>query len=286
MKTNYQQQIEAYLSGEMSTDQLNKFEAELESNPELNQELNFQSEIIQGIGEYRKTQLIARLDALKVPSVWWSFVQNSTALSYLSWAMITALIGTGIWFVIQDDSELIGPEVGSTVVDAPNQQLATWDIPELIKKESKIIEDGHSTVVGENQKRTIVREETRSFNPIVSVPLAGDIEADKNFVPMEVGEPSVVEGSNTSNKPISVEIVNSKNLKAKYRYYDGKLFLYGKFEQQPYEILEINSAQNKKIYLYHLASFYEILPSDKLVNLQIVTNAKLIQELIILRKTK
>ena len=296
MKANYQHQIEAYLSGEMSPDQLDKFEVELESNPELNQELNFQSEIIQGIGEYRKVELTTRLDALKVPSAWWSFVQNSTTLQYLGGTLIAASIGAGIWFGVRDDSEITEPSVGSSVViDSPNRSLVEWNspvewnLPEPItknaKKEMKSVRSENTSELAENKKKETVREKTQSFNPVVSVPLAGDVQSEKNFVPEEVGEPSAVM-ANSSDRPISVEIVDSKTLNVKYSYYDGKLFLYGKFRQQPYEILEINSAKQRKIYLYHLDTFYQILPSDKPVNLQVVTNTRLIQELTILRKTK
>ena len=230
---------------------------------------------------------MARLDGLNVPSAWWSFVQNSTPLQYLGGAFVTALIGTGIWFVIQDDTEVQMPSENSSMeVDAPNQELLAWDLPELIKEESKISLEEHSSGFEENQKQAMSREDTQSFNPVVAVPSVGDIEPEKNFVPEEVGDPSVVTGLNSDTRPISVEIVDSKSLRAKYRYYDGKLFLYGKFEQQPYEILEINSAKDRKIYLYHLESFYEILASDKPINLQVVTNTKLIQELLILRKAK
>ena len=90
----------------------------------------------------------------------------------------------------------------------------------------------------------------------------------------------------TSGSALDDEIIETKASKIKYRYYDGKLYLYGKFQQEPYEILEINSASGRRIYLYHLTNFYEISSSDKPVELKAIDNSKLIQELEILRKTK
>ncbi|MEQ9230349.1 MAG: hypothetical protein RIF46_06670, partial [Cyclobacteriaceae bacterium] len=78
MNLNQQQQIESYLAGEMSAKEISAFESQVEVNPELRQELHFQSEVISGIGEFRKAQLIARLDGLNVSTAWWSVVQHSS----------------------------------------------------------------------------------------------------------------------------------------------------------------------------------------------------------------
>ncbi len=288
MKANQQNQIEAYLSGEMNAEQLAKFESDLQINPELQKELNFQSDVIQGIGEFRKNQLITRLDALNVPSAWWSYIQHSSILQYFGGVVVTGLIGVGIWFILpSDNSNLDLAVVDELIIDDPKPESFVWNLPEL-KKQKIVAEDSsEETDLTHKDENKETKVSAKLFSPIVTVPSAGDIEAEKDFVPEEAGNPSKIEKTNVDeNRPISVEIIESESFNVKYRYYDGKLYLYGKFNKDPYEILEINSASERRIYLYHGEIFYQIGISDVPVDLKEITNSKLIQELAILRKTK
>lgn len=291
MNTNQHTQIEAYLSGEMNADQLAKFESEVHVNPELQQELNFQSEIIQGIGKYRKTELIARLDALKVPPAWWSVVQHSPTFQYIGGVIVTTLVGTGIWFILPEDATTEQPadlqEV--MIVNTPNQKIFEWNLPEITELEKLSTETSspQNKEDGVDEDVQVTEKSVKSFIPVVAVPTSGDIEAEKDFVPEQAGEPSKISTSEDETaQPLAVEVVESSVLDVKYRYFEGKLYLYGQFRNTPYEILEINSASGRRIYLYHLDAFYEITSSDIPVNLTVIENSKLIQELEILRKTK
>ena len=288
MQANQQNQIESYLSGQMNADQLAKFESELKVNPELQQELSFQSEVINGIGEYRKTELIARMDALKVPSAWWSAVQQSATVQYVGGIIITGLIGTGVWFAFQNDENIGSESTSDTneiIIDAPKQEVIVWDLPLIVEEESPTVVPEEITS-SENEEPSEIKKIREIFNPKVAVPSAGDVESEKDFVPEQAGEPSSIAETKESTNPIGVEIIETKASKIKYRYYEGKLYLYGKFQQEPYEILEINSAAGRRIYLFHLDNFYQISSNDKPVELKAIANSKLIQELEILRKTK
>jgi hypothetical protein len=286
MKANQHNQIEAYLSGEMNPEQLAKFESELQVNPELQQELSFQTEVIQGIGEYRKAELVARMEAINVSPVWWSFVEQFSALQYIGGAVVATIIGGAAWFAFQDTEELtVEPtDIKTIVIDTPSSNHYVWDLPidEIESKTELITEEGREVEVLEEEKGN-----ADNFSPVVAVPLVNDVEVEKEFVPEEAGEPEEISTKSTSKAtPIDVEILESKGTKIKYRYYAGKLYLYGEFQSQPYEIIEINSASGRRIYLFHMNEYYGITPSDKPVSLEPISDSKLIQELSILREAK
>lgn len=287
MNLNQQQQIESYLAGEMSAEEISAFESQVEVNPELRQELHFQSEVISGIGEFRKAQLIARLDGLNVSTAWWSVVQHSSVLQYAGSALaIIGIGGAAYWYTTNAEEAL--PDAGNEiVVDAPVHEPVIFELPEF---ESQLVslpdEVNQGKVVEALVDDNTPPKEEKSFNPIVNVPNAGNVEAEKEFQPQQAPKPEEVEETEPAKKALEVEVVETKTSRIKYRYYAGKLFLYGKFQDEPYQILEINSAAGRRIYLHHLNTFYEIVQSDKPVNLTEVTNEKLIQELSILRKSK
>ena len=302
MNLNQHQQIEKYLSGQMSPEEASLFESQLDVNPELRQEMNFQSDVIQGISEYRKLQLKARLDSINVTSSWWTSLQYSSVAQYIGSAVLVAMIGGGIywwadkWSVEEVDN--IPVEVKIPVVEKDNQ-------PELAvtpdnKKETTDEKSNDSIAVTEgSDKISSVENEVKAespaesekpvvkqFKPKVQVPSAGNVNEEKSFSPDELPTPAESTASAEKNTPVDVEVVDSKSSRIKYRYYAGKLFLYGNFTNEPYEILEINSSNGRSIYLYHMNAYYEILPSDKPVGVREIVDEKLIQELSILRKAK
>ena len=79
--------------------------------------------------------------------------------------------------------------------------------------------------------------------------------------------------------PIDVKTENTKSLDIKYKYYDGKLFLSGDFDRAPYEILEINSASGRRIYVKYLDKYYQVGVTDQLTALPEVTDVAIIDEL-------
>ena len=51
---------------------------------------------------------------------------------------------------------------------------------------------------------------------------------------------------------VDIENVTTNRFKFHYKLDHNKLYLYGKFEASPYEIIEINSLQSKKLFFYFL----------------------------------
>jgi len=287
MNLDQQNQLESYLSGHMPPDEMKTFEASLGSNPELQQEVHFQSDIIKGIGEYRKSQLKARLDAIQVTPGYWFGLQGATIAQLTTGVATVLLIGAGsYWYfgtfeteeVVQNtevvEEEVITPTVNDTPVSEEIEADQTSEKINESKQENKAVQSGDANT------------SAKTFEPRVAVPKSGDVEDEKEFTPDNLPTPEEGEAVKQENTPIEVEVIDGRNAKIKYRYYAGKLYLYGDFTAEPYEILEINASSGRRIYLYHLNEYYEITPTDKPANVVAVTDTKLIQELTILRKEK
>jgi hypothetical protein len=297
MSLNQQQQIESYLAGQMSPEDASLFEAQLEVNPELRQELKFQTEVIRGISEYRKIQLKSRLDAVNVSAGWWSTMQYSTLGQFIGGAMLVGLIGGGIyWWAdkwsLDESSNVTETEVPALISDNEADLTLTPEVEKESVNEGRFINENTKTSeTSEAKKESETSEKSeeqpvKKFIPKVKVPSAGNVDEEKAFNPEELPVPAESTSTTEKSAPVEVEVIDTKSTRIKYRYYAGKLFLYGNFSSEPYEILEINTSKGRNIYLYHLKSYYEITPSDKPVGVQQITDAQLIQELSILRKAK
>ncbi len=293
MNLDQQNKLDAFLSGRMTPDELQSFQAELGSNPELQQQVAFQSEVTKGISEYRKAQLKARLDAIDVTPTLWTSFQQSTVAQFVAGAVAVSIISASLYLYFSSDNtaETQDDTVDELIIQPKTEAVDTLTVKpeanhETVDENQPVqTEKSGASPTAQEQEAVKEKEPTKPFNPKVAVPKAGDVEAEKEFTPDELPTPEVAESSTNDTAPIEVEVVDGRG-KIKYRYYAGKLFLYGDFTAQPYEILEINTSKDRRIYLYHLEAYYEITPSDKPVNVVEVTDQKIIQELTILRKAK
>jgi hypothetical protein len=89
---SYIELVGAYLDGELVGDELASFESELNSNASLSAEVESQSEIINGIKEARKAELIARLDNIPISS---GGTSTSVLTKFVAGVVILGGIGFG-----------------------------------------------------------------------------------------------------------------------------------------------------------------------------------------------
>lgn len=301
MNTRLQDKIDQYHSGRMSSKEISSFEKELASDPSLQAESDFQSDIINGLKEYRRSELKTRLNGVDVSPVWYEFVQQSALLKSFGGVAVATIIGTGVFFLAEPKSE----EISEIVIDSPKQVFADllWEIkPASIVKEIEGVNvfDGselktdsqQSNLISEEAKPQKVLtieeevEESEAFSPAFNAPAAEEITDEEALEVSSLDELPESPSEKSDTEPIDVDYESTKALDIKYKYYDGKLFLSGDFDRAPYEILEINSADGRRIYVKYLDKFYKVNVTDKLTALPQVYNVNVIKELQLLRQNK
>ncbi|WP_436517093.1 hypothetical protein [Ekhidna sp. To15] len=293
-------QIDNYHSGRMNESEMADFASKLESDPAIKAESDFQSDIISGLKEYRKLELKSRLDAINVGPTWIEFAQQSALMKSLGGIVVASVIGTGIYFY-GERPEVEGSDIPATVQGSEIESIEfIWDLGKeepqtdnTLEKPRNLVTEADETKDVEQQaisqiveaegKRQVAKEEV--FTPSFEAPKAESIEEESEFTTTGLDEiPNSVEG--TDEQPIDVQTEISKSTVIKYKYYDGKLFLNGDFNKAPYEILEINSSNGRRIYVYFLGNYYRVGMADKMTELPRVTNSEVISELKLLRENK
>ncbi len=219
--------------------------------------------------------------------------------------MVAALVATGVYYshedlttgdetsnqleVTESDYSLYVEEqlempFPKEVLNSTEEATATSDKKATTHTATNASRKANATsLVTENNNK-----KSKEFTPKVHLPVLEEV-TDDAFVSEEVAIPQVsgndVVGSN-EHTPIDVKTINKKSEEIKYKYFDGKLFLYGDFKEEPYEILEINSKTAREIYLYHGRAYYQIEVTDGVKELKPITSQKLINELTIIRNNK
>ncbi|MFK7952054.1 MAG: hypothetical protein AB8B73_04355 [Ekhidna sp.] len=293
---NEQELIDQYHSGNMSPEKMIDFEKQIEGNPELKAESNFQSDIINGLKEVRKAELKSRLNAIDLSPGWAEFAMQSSLIKSFGGVAVATLIGSGVYMLAEKQEIDTVHEIVVEVTEPQPLSIFEFSLPvpnvpspdtDDVSK-NVVRESVEEPIVALNTTKTlseeIIEKESGTAVPTFSAPDANLIEDENAFESSSLDElPNV---TSAVDEEIEVTMENTKSVDVRYKYYDGKLFLKGDFDRAPYEILEINSATGRRIFIQYLNKYYQVETTDKLKTLPEVTDQKLINELKILKETK
>ncbi|MCR9253939.1 MAG: hypothetical protein NXI20_26245 [bacterium] len=321
--SNHNDLIDSFLSGGMSTSEQAEFEHMLNSDPLLKEEFMFQKEIVNGIKEYRRDQMKHRLNQITIGVGVTGLLLNSGLSKVLAAVGTIGFIGVGSYFIVEELNSTNTPETISSLdlsIDSPKEfsgETFVFEMP--LNEDVADINEQKQKHVAENNKITssVAKTETTKVSIIVAeeeskekLGISEEVEIAEKVKQANFNVPSMDELGNDeetlngiditlpdSNQPITtkeeaskeIEIENVRQTKydLHYKFFSGKLFLYGDFNSIPYELLEINSGASRNLYLFHDSVYYQLSQFEKnVVPLKPIRDKELISELEIIRKNK
>lgn len=286
-KNIYLEQVGGFLDNELSPDELVKFNEELSRNPELVKELNFQKELVEGINANRKAELKARLDSINVGGGLSS--SSISTIKVISGVVIVGAIGFAIFDFTKSSENDLTPVVENTVpVEDPelktNEPTERNDQSETESKKETgkaLNQDPAKTSV--DQTQTTQPKNDEDSTPIIPEPVEAFEPTNESGTEEDLILPESILGinQNTNKSNLEVEIISNKKKYAfHYQVLDGKIVLYGYFDEEPYELLEININGERKIFLYFKEIYYSIEKDvDEITPLQTIEDDSLTTEL-------
>ncbi|MEM1405229.1 MAG: hypothetical protein AAGG59_00530 [Bacteroidota bacterium] len=276
--------IDAYLRDDMDSSQKSSFEKKLASDPNLKGQFEFQSKVVAGIKEARKLELKAMLDQVVVGGV------QSISLGKIAVTLLVAgLAGWGIYYFnsAPDEQQFlpIAQESESAEDLIIDNEVITESTTGNTEKELPV--DQQADKASTNAQRT-ESENIAETEPVVSEPkinkpeLISSFEGDGSDADSLLAPGSVaVNGETKELSSIDVSIDNTKKkFTFHYQFKNGRLFLYGDFSSDLYEILEFNTNGKKAIFLFYKGKFYDLDgKNERIVELKTVKNKALVTKL-------
>lgn len=282
--------IDDYLANRMNDAEKVAFEERLNSDSELRQEFNFHKDIVSSIKEARKADLKSMLNDIPVSSGVSTGLKTGLKLSV---AVITAaiLIGGFIYFMDGEEKSL----------DDKNNNVSEQVIPDSqdIEEEKHVIEELKEESIEnvieeksvESKKEPTAKPEQKTSKPAeITTPNIVDFETDQEEA--EITEPEVItEGGDYSTEQLfhsSIDVItdnSKKKYKFHYQFKDDKLYLFGDFDKELYQILEFNSKEGRTIFLYYKDTYYLLKENQsEITPLSEIEDQKLINKLNSLRQ--
>lgn len=282
--TNYER-IEAYLNNELSESEGQQLMQDVNSDPSLKSEFQFQESVIDGIKDYRKKELIARLDNIQVASTGQSMLLKAIGLVGIA---TVVSVGTYFWVNSGDDLPINIEETNNTeqIVTQPEeaQEAAIDEIKkdDIAEEEAVTTETVAETVDSTPAVTATPKEDKPTVIPDVVIP---DVEEPESGTSLDVEEdlsaPEAMAASSIRlRSSTDVEVKLNKKYDFHYQVKNGGLILYGNFNNSPFEVIELNTNQGINSYLYFENHFYSLAnDSEEIKPLKVIENKELIKEL-------
>jgi len=274
--------LDDYLSNRMDAAEKASFEQKLQANPDLQTEHNLQQNLVSGLKKARMAELKTMLGnvPVSIPAKGGFSIGAKIGLT----AVVAALVTTGIYFYVTETETPEAQPVAQTETPAADSNTAE----EAVIDSNQPITEQPAEPEVEKPVATEPAEKPTNANPKhtpAKEPVIEPFDPSKEGTeePAVSGEESAKAGKITNEARIPAEVVKSKTYTFHYQFKEGKLFLYGPFEDGLYEILEFfndESGEQRTVFLYYEDKFYLLDQNDTRIKpLASITDPLLINKL-------
>jgi len=265
---NFFRLIDAYFDGTIKPTEKIMLENKIQTDPLLKAEFDLQQNIVSGIEATRKAELKQRLSAVDIGTP--AGIVSSAAVKWITGSLISvSLIGGLLYWNIKDKSSIIPLDIKfqdaikwNTSVDLniPESKAFANEISQI---ETSVVENVKTKTnpVAELEKAEIASVESNESAKVKPQSLLS-FEDEALFQQQQSEELErldthaiLTETSSDTEIEIFAPVIEEKY---HYRYFNNKLYLYGNFEQEPYEIIELNNKGDRRLFLSYKNNIYTI----------------------------
>jgi hypothetical protein len=245
--------IEKYASGRLEGMEKEAFEQQMKADSALQQEVELQQQIIQGVKQARILQLKSMLSQVPVGG---SVLQaGMTAGNIVTVAVTVTVIVSGSLFYFKPWEDKATPVEITKEITAPvdDKVIDIKPEPNSSKQKDEVITSTPETtkepVKISSTKPTV---KTNPVKPKIEVldPSEELTQSQSEGASAEANQGAVV----TSHIAVETESSNEK-YSFHYQFNKGKLILYGAFDKGLYEILEVHG-ENHSLFLFYKENYY------------------------------
>lgn len=279
--------IDDYLSNRLRGAEKEAFDKQLQNDPALRSELEFQKQIIEGIRNARAAELKSMLG--KVPVGGTTVSMDFSVVRMAAGLIAAGVIGAAIYFYMTR-GELPPFDKAATDLNKKTEEI----------KQREPVEQDKTQVAPDSNENPKADEATPAIKEDVSgkekktSPKQSDEIKPAEKPKLDVANPSDELSSDDPKKDEATSIrrgditpshiavaLDSSNKKYDFHYQfaGSKLMLYGSFDRSLYEVLEING-DNHAVFLFYKDAYYLLDEKEtKITKLEPITDAGLVSKL-------
>lgn len=263
--------IDDYLANRLQEQDRKAFVQQLDGDPALKEEVEFQKQVVEGVRHARTVELKNMLSNVPVGGSNWS--GGKIAAGVIS----AGIIATTLYFYLNDDPQVIIPaEETQQEIIQPDQNNNT-SAPVIIPSNEEDKEPAAENDKSVKEKSPNVKK--KAFTPVRKP----DIEVvDPSSELTEDGSRENTTPGRTEISTSKMEVITEsadKKHTFHYQFVQGKLLLFGPFDNSLYEILEIHGEEHA-VFLFYRENYYLLNEKQtKITHLAPIQDSQLLQKL-------
>jgi len=265
-----QEKIDAYFGGTLSADEMRELESAVSENPELQKEFQFQNDISEAFKELRIAELKAHLNTVSVTPNPFDYA----LIKIFSGIVIVTGISIIGYFMLPKSVEN-EPIINDTALQTESPVVA-----EPLEKQDKPVSDEKPSQADKTVAKSS-KESTKNVEPKPVKPnIIEDFDDTETTDVISAPENDALENSTFSNSAFEVEIKSSQEYTFHYKFLGNRLFLYGDFTEEPYNIIEFKSDTTSQFFFSFQNHYYALERSNNQITpLSAITDSELITQL-------
>jgi len=246
--------LDQYVGNRLNAEEKASFEKKLEADGELKNEYKLQQQIVDGLRKKRTLELKTMLNDVPLSAI--PGEGPSILVKISLWVLVAGLVGTGLYFYINEESPVEQSITEAVIKETPAEETVSTE-PE-VKDETPA------------EKAPEVTPKVKENTSELSSPKAPEQTDEKAVTPstLDVFDPSEEPDASSTVKTgdekaksasapsIIVETQVDKKYTFHYQFRDDKLYLYGSFEKNLYEIMEFFSDNRRTMFLFYKDNYY------------------------------
>lgn len=272
--------LDQYVSNRLTAQDKAAFEKKLASDNTLKNEFKIQQSLVEKIREARVKELKTMFNSIPVSSL-----ETGTApiAKAALWVAVAGAVGVGAYLFLKNDNAETQNTASQEQVAKENPPSAESQPESTPKQESPAVTKEENTPSKTDEQRNTPSEngDKTSAVPPATTDGSKSEEEPKAPAPIDVFDPTEeADGNRPNGNPetkssestplhkssIVVETdSNNKNYTFHYQFKNGKLYLYGTFEKNLYEIMEFFSDNKRTVFLYYKDSYYLLSEENETV---------------------
>ncbi len=277
--------LDDYLSNKLNAQDKLNFEQALEKDAALRKEFLVQQRVVEGLRKARATELKQLLNNVPLSSI---PKQGPSVLAKVcAFVVAIGLAGTGFYLYFNRDEKVEMPAVTAQEEvlgkEESTKETFAQDQPQAEPKKS----DAEVKSESSNKQQPAAQDSQDAASPESTDEKAVAPGARDVFDPSEETknvDPSVVTENGKRREGVTPSIVVETKANSKYDFHyqfkDNKLYLYGIFEKNLYEIMEFFSDNKRTMFLYYKDSYYLLNEeNDNVRPLSPITDEALLKKL-------
>jgi hypothetical protein len=254
--------LDQYVSNRLTAQDRGAFEKKLDSDTSLKNEFNLQQRVVEKIREARIKELKTMFN--NVPASALEPAGTSLVTQVTLGVAIVGAIGAGVYFYLNNNENKVADQT------VAKQEETISEVPKAIEPQQETSKQEEPVTPDQKSSTEVVPPAENEKQGSETAKSANGKEEPKGPAPLDVFDPSeeteaspatpesaISESTPLNKSSIVVETdSNNKKYNFHYQFRNGKLYLYGTFEKNLYEIMEFFSDNKRTVFLYYKDSYY------------------------------